>query len=98
MFFVYILFSEKLRKYYTGSTMDVNLRLSGHNSGKTPYTRKGIPWVLKYTEIFSEKTEVFKREKYIKSIKSRFFIENLLKTAIMLFPYTTLFRSRSGES
>ena len=33
MYFVYILFSEKLDRYYVGTTGDVERRLFEHNSG-----------------------------------------------------------------
>ncbi len=46
MFYVYILHSSSLEKYYVGSTEDVNHRLQQHNSGKGSFTKKGIPWLL----------------------------------------------------
>jgi putative endonuclease len=41
---VYVIWSEKLKKRYIGSTEDVDKRLNQHNSGKTPFTSRGIPW------------------------------------------------------
>jgi len=35
MFYVYILRSEKTKKYYVGSTQDVANRLREHNNGET---------------------------------------------------------------
>jgi putative endonuclease len=46
MFYVYILFSSSLEKYYVGYTENVNNRVMQHNSGKGNYTSKGIPWIL----------------------------------------------------
>ena len=46
MFKVYILWSEKLQRYYVGSTNDLNDRLHRHNSGDGKYTSKGTPWKL----------------------------------------------------
>ena len=46
MFYVYILFSSSLEKYYVGYTDNVNRRLNQHNAGKGDYTSKGIPWFL----------------------------------------------------
>ena len=43
-FAVYILFSEKLGRYYVGSTEDVEKRLSAHNAGLSKFTSIGIPW------------------------------------------------------
>ena len=76
--FVYILFSEKLNKYYVGSTPDLDRRITEHNRGKERFTKTGVPWVLVYKEIFEELKEARKRESYIKKMKSRTFIENLI--------------------
>ena len=46
MIYVYILYSDVLGKYYVGSTENVQKRLSEHNSGKSNFTSKGIPWVF----------------------------------------------------
>ncbi|MBK7232207.1 MAG: GIY-YIG nuclease family protein [Saprospiraceae bacterium] len=37
---VYILFSESLQRYYTGSTNDIVRRFMEHNSGKSSTTRE----------------------------------------------------------
>jgi putative endonuclease len=46
MFKVYILHSNKLEKYYVGSTRDLVDRLNRHNQGRSLYTKKGLPWEL----------------------------------------------------
>lgn len=46
MYVVYILFSPTLNKYYVGSTLHLSIRLEEHNRGKSPFTKKGIPWNL----------------------------------------------------
>jgi putative endonuclease len=46
MFFVYIIYSEKLRKYYVGSTNDVADRLHRHNAGESSFTSRGSPWTF----------------------------------------------------
>lgn len=76
----YILFSEKLNKYYVGSTSDIERRLAEHNRGKEKFTKTGIPWTLVYTEPFIELTEARRREGFIKKMKSRKFIENLISS------------------
>jgi putative endonuclease len=43
-FVVYILFSSSLDKYYVGSTGNFEKRISEHNSGKSNFTSKGVPW------------------------------------------------------
>jgi len=46
MYVVYIMFSASLNKYYVGSTIHVSIRIEEHNRGKSPFTKKGIPWNL----------------------------------------------------
>ena len=48
MFFVYILYSKSLSKYYVGHTNDFERRFHEHNSGQTKYSSIGIPWDLIY--------------------------------------------------
>jgi putative endonuclease len=45
-FFVYIIYSSSLNRFYTGTTDDVSRRILEHNSSKYPnsFTSKGIPW------------------------------------------------------
>jgi putative endonuclease len=78
MFFTYILFSEKLKKYYIGSTNNIENRILRHNGGTEKFTSTGIPWQLKYFETFSTLAEARKRELEIKKKKSRKYIEWLI--------------------
>ena len=64
--YCYILYSLKLDKYYTGSTFDIERRLTEHNRGKEKFTRLGIPWTLVYKETFEDLSEARKREACIK--------------------------------
>jgi putative endonuclease len=43
---MYILKSENFDEIYTGFTKDLKARLIGHNSGKSPHTKKFKPWKL----------------------------------------------------
>ena len=43
MWFVYIIYSKKLDKYYTGVTNDLEWRLERHNQGWGRFTKGGIP-------------------------------------------------------
>ena len=56
--YCYILYSEKLNKYYIGSTTDLNRRLIEHNRGKEKFTKTGMPWKLVYHETFEELVEI----------------------------------------
>jgi putative endonuclease len=53
-------------------------RLLRHNSGRSKYTKIGIPWQLVYLEEFKNKTEAYRRELEIKKKKSRNYIERLI--------------------
>ena len=65
-YFIYILFSEKLNQYYTGSTLNIEKRLFEHNSGKSKHTSKGIPWVLIFSQELANRTEAVRLEVAIK--------------------------------
>ena len=78
MYTLYILHSKNLDRYYVGYTNDLPRRLSEHNRIKGKYTDTGIPWVVVYTEAFDAKKDAMKREKYIKSTKSKKFIIELI--------------------
>ena len=48
MFFVYVLYSQLISKYYVGYTNDFERRFYEHNSKQTKYSSTGIPWTLVY--------------------------------------------------
>jgi len=77
--YTYILFSEKLNKYYVGACIDMERRLLEHNGGHSTFTSLGIPWELRYKEQYETLPEAKKREAYIKRMKSRKYIEELIK-------------------
>ena len=79
MWFVYIIYSEKLDRYYIGYTDDIPWRLERHNLGWGRFTKGGIPWKLVYSEKFANKQEAMKREKEIKRKKNRIYIEHLIQ-------------------
>lgn len=78
-YFVYILFSEKLNRFYIGTADDPVKRLSEHNSAHYPnaYTSKGIPWTLFHTIPCTISQQAYDLERFIKSMKSAVFIRNL---------------------
>jgi len=77
MAFTYILYSEKLNKYYVGACVDMDRRFREHNIGHSKYTSTGLPWILKYKEEFETLQEAKKRELAIKKMKSRIYNEGL---------------------
>ena len=77
--FMYIIFSKKLDKYYVGACTILQRRLSEHNIGHSKFTAVGIPWQLKYKEEFETLQLAKQSELAIKKMKSRKYIETLIK-------------------
>jgi putative endonuclease len=80
-YFVYILFSPSVNKYYVGHTEDLERRLQQHNTGRNKSTKGGMPWELKHTEEYPTNAEANRRELAIKARKSRKYIEGLIGSA-----------------
>ena len=81
MYFVYIIYSEKLNRFYTGTTNSIDKRINEHNSSYYPnsYTSKGIPWILKVHFTFEVSSHAYFAEKFIKRMKSKVFIQKIIK-------------------
>ena len=78
-FVVYILYSKKFKKNYTGYTSNLIERFKSHNFlEKKGYTLRYRPWEVIYVEFFNSKTEAMKREKYFKSGIGREFIKKII--------------------
>jgi putative endonuclease len=78
MFQVYILKSDKLRRYYTGHTEDLIVRLNKHNGGFVRSTKGGVPWRVVHTEDFKTRAEAYRREMEIKGYKGGIKFKKLL--------------------
>ena len=85
MYFVYVLFSEELNKRYIGSTQDVKNRLKEHNTGKSKFTKAGIPWKMIYQESFQTNQEAKHRELFLKSGVGRKFLDQILISSNLKF-------------
>jgi len=77
MFYMYILYSFKIDRFYTGHCEDVGDRFIRHNQGRSKATKTGLPWVLVYSEGYKTRSGAVKREQQIKSMKSRGYIVEL---------------------
>ena len=74
-FVVYILYSEKFKKNYTGFTSNLIARFNSHNIlDSKGFTLKFRPWKVIYVEFFNSKSEAMKREKHFKTGVGREFI------------------------
>ncbi len=76
--YVYILYSQSKNKYYIGYSQNLEDRVAKHNTGATPSTKAGKPWILVYKEEFIDKNTALRRELAIKKMKSRKYIERLI--------------------
>ena len=79
-YYVYILKSKSTNKTYVGYTNNLKRRLTEHNSGKSIYTSRFMPWEIIYEEEFDDELEARKKEKYYKSSAGRRKIKILLKS------------------
>jgi len=77
-FYVYILQSLKDFSFCVGQCDDLDCRMSKHFDGMSKYTASKRPLRLIYFEVFRTRTEALKREKEIKKMKSRKYIESLV--------------------
>jgi len=65
-------------RYYVGYASNIEDRMQKHLSNHNGYTSKAKDWVIVYKENFDTKAEAYKRERQIKSWKSRKKIEELV--------------------
>ena len=78
-YFVYILYSEKLDKFYIGTTTDVEKRILEHNTShyKDSFSVRGVPWTLFHSIVCESSAQAYSLERFIKKMKSSVFIRNL---------------------
>ena len=74
---VYILYSEKHNKHYTGFTSDLQTRLLSHNDFGKGWTSLYRPWQIIFTKEFDSKSDAMKFELWLKSGIGRDFIKTL---------------------
>lgn len=76
---VYILQSQKNKRYYIGSTINVNRRLHEHNIGKVKATKYLRPLELKFFYPTESIKEARQLEYKLKKLKSRKIIDKIIK-------------------
>jgi putative endonuclease len=83
MFYVYILYSPSINRFYIGFTKNMKDILNRHNkhrSGFRRFTKRASDWQLIYFEEFNNKRDAIKREKEIKNKKSKEYIKKLISS------------------
>ena len=84
MYYAYLLKSETIKKWYTGSTNNLRKCLNEHNAGRSNWTKKGIPWKLIYYEACLNEEDARSREKYLKTGMGKRYLKNRLKCFLSL--------------
>jgi putative endonuclease len=79
---VYILFSQKLNRYYIGCTSQLDKRMEQHCAhyfGTDSFTAKADDWQLKTSWTCRDEQHAKAVEKHIKQMKSKVYINNLIQ-------------------
>jgi len=71
MYWVYILYSKGLDKYYIGQTSEISNRIQSHLNKKNFYTSRANDRELVFAQETKDRTEALTLEKKIKHAKSR---------------------------
>lgn len=78
-YFVYVILSEKDKKFYTGYTSNLANRLREHNNGRVLSTRNRRPLKLIYYEFCLNSEDAKQRERYLKTAWGKRYLKNRLK-------------------
>ncbi len=65
MFYLYVL-ENRDGRHYIGFTENTEERLSQHNTGRVKSTKHFRPWILAYSEVFSDKKTARQKELFLK--------------------------------
>ena len=81
MHYVYIIFSVSVQKFYVGETENISERIIKHNTKaySSAFTSQSNDWSIQTTIECESRTQALQIEKHIKSMKSKVYLENLVK-------------------
>jgi putative endonuclease len=79
MYFVYILRSERDENFYIGFTANLNARLNEHKNGNVTSTKHRRPLRLIFYEVYINKYDALRREKYFKTTKGKTTLRSMLR-------------------
>ena len=96
MHFVYIIYTAAFDKYYVGESIDPAERVIQHNKGfykgsSTSYTKD---WEVKLILSVATKENAIIIERYIKSMKSKAFIEKLISDDAFLQEFKRIVKEK----
>ncbi len=78
-YYLYILYSSSIDRYYVGTSHDPHMRVKYHNSFPRGYTRRGRPWKLVYIKEFASRSIARKWEEWLKQQKNRVLLEKIVR-------------------
>ncbi|MHC1737118.1 MAG: GIY-YIG nuclease family protein [Ignavibacteriaceae bacterium] len=81
-YFVYIIYSVKYDLYYIGSTSNLEDRLRRHNSDRSIFTRGKGPWEIIISKEFPSKSDAYRCELKLKSLKNSKFAIDYLRNLV----------------
>jgi len=79
-YYLYIIYSKKLDRYYVGHTEGLQKRIVQHNSGISEFTSSASDWAIVHSEEFASRELARSREMAIKKKKSRKYIAWLISS------------------
>ena len=83
-YYTYILQSKKDKKWYTGSTNNLQKRFKRHNNNEVISTKGRGHFTLIYYEASLNEQDARQREKYLKSGMGKRYLKNRLKRFLFL--------------
>lgn len=79
-YYVYFLRSLKDDSIYIGVTDNIKRRFKEHNSGSSKSTAPKRPWIIARIEKYNNIKSAYRREKFLKSKKSKKIIEKIINS------------------
>ena len=79
MHYVYVLQSEKDKKFYIGLTNNLKRRLEEHHQGKVSSTKGRRPLKLIFYEAYLNEKDAVRREDYLKTTSGKRALKIMLK-------------------
>ncbi|GIV28960.1 MAG: hypothetical protein KatS3mg028_0026 [Bacteroidia bacterium] len=79
--YVYVLYSHKDGKRYTGLTTNLRARLQMHAEGKVKSTKSRRPLELVYYEWYKAYAMAVRRERYLKSYYGKCYLKKITQLA-----------------
>jgi len=77
--YTYVLKSEKVGTFYTGTTNNLERRLEQHNKGQVYHTKNKLPMRLIYFEACLSKDDAYHRERYLKTGMGKRYLKNRMR-------------------